>query len=1135
MSLAMGSGIIRIWADSEVIGAGCLVGDGVAITCAHVIARALPKKSADKLELPPETLFLDFPLVNPGDKLRWRVDFWDADHDIARIKIEGIIPAGAKKVTFFNPGQKWLSDGHHFQSFGFPVEYSGGQWIKGILGSPNSQGWIQLTGDLPGDSIQPGFSGSPVWDSQLEAVIGIIICAETDTSPKVGFAIPTALLGRYGSPFPGTIEAGERKAAEVFSTSETPADIFTFLFTDIEASTQLWENFPEQMASNLARHDSMLRAAINRHSGHVFKTIGDSFCVAFPLARNAIEAALDVQRILSQNEWADAIIRVRIGIHSGPVQKRDNDYFGPTLNRVARLMTAGHGGQILLSEATASLVREDLPPEANLISLGERRLKDLIRPEKIYQLAGPGLATTFPPIRTLEGFQSNLPAPLSSFIGREKEIVDVKQAIRSYRLVTIIGTGGIGKTRLSLRVVADLLDQYPAGVWFVELAPILDPDRVPQAIFSIFKLAEQKGKTTLESLATFLHDKQALIVLDNCEHLIESCSSVINVLLTAAPALRILASSREALGVTGELTYRLPSLSLPDVKSIPALESLSNYEAIRLFVERASLVSSQFKITPANARAIVQICQCLDGIPLAIELAAARIRMMTPEQIADRLDNVFQLLTGGGRTVLPRQQTLQASIDWSYELLSETERLLLRRLAVFSGGWTLEAAEIICSDRSATHIFPENVLDMLGHLVDKTMIMFTDNHRYQILEIIRHYAREKLQESSEYQAAFQRHAEYYREFLHKNQQNFLVLDDDWPNLLAAFDFLSEQSQLERLLEFARLISDLLFERGHLEDGSKIFEKALDIANRHADQSQIALFEYFLGRILFQSDAFERSIHLLKCSLEHNLLDKHLKADSLYYLAFDYFRKSDNDGAKKTLLAARKNYKLLDDEIGFARALTLEGEYGLYDENLLPITRMLLRALKIQRQKKDLFGCVRSLVSLARTEIEKKSRGGNSQFVITAEQYALEALQISESIKDVNERPYILDTLALIYFHRQDWEKSRQYALEGLQEFVNSGPSQDRAQILIRLCWIEDELGNYADALKYGEQSLLMCELLDDKRGIAYVLFDLGKILSKISRFPEAKENLSRSELMLRDLDDTVMLEYVQKALGGLSD
>src|SRR5687768_15276905 len=367
------------------------------------------------------------------------------------------------------------------------------------------------------------------------------------------------------------------------------------------------------------------------------------------------------------------------------------------MSRVQRLMSAGHGGQVLISAATQELLLEDLPEKVSLRDLGERRLKDLIRPEHIYQLVIPGLPLEFPPLKTLDFYRHNLPVQLTSFIGREKEMEEGRQAILTHRLVTLTGVGGTGKTRLSLQIAADVLDQFQDGVWFVELAPISDPNLVPQAIFSCLGIPEQPGQTILQLLLDYLRAKKLLLVLDNCEHLIAACAELVDTLLGKAPAVKIIATSREALGVSGEMIWHVPSLSLPDARQVPTIAELSQYEAVQLFIERAMLVQSHFQITNANAPAVALICFRLDGIPLAIELAAARVKGLSAEQIASRLDDRFRLLTGGSRTALPRQQTLQATMDWSYELLSEAERALLCRLSVFAGGWTLEAAEGVCS------------------------------------------------------------------------------------------------------------------------------------------------------------------------------------------------------------------------------------------------------------------------------------------------------------------------------------------------------------------------------------------------------------------------------------------------------
>ena len=451
-----------------------------------------------------------------------------------------------------------------------------------------------------------------------------------------------------------------------------PSGTVTFLFTDIEGSTKLAQEHPQEMPELLARHNAILTQAIQAHEGYVYEIAGDSFCAVFSSAIDAVHAALDAQQHLQNEVWSPAPIKVRMGIHTGTVKVNDkNGYTGyATLALAQRVMSAGHGGQVLLSGATRELVRDSLPEHAELVDLGERRLKDLLRPEHLYQLNALGLPSKFPPPNTLDVFPNNLPAHLTTFIGREKEIAEVKQELLEHRLVTLTGAGGTGKTRLSLQVAAELLDHFPHGIWFVELAALTDPELIPRAILSTIGISEQAGSRSIELLKEYLHEKNSLIILDNCEHLIEASARVTESLLNAAPDLKILASSREALGVKGELAYPVPSLSLPDLRNLPIAEQLSQYEAVRLFIDRAALLSPHFVVDRDNAPFIAQICHRLDGIPLAIELAAARVKVLTVEQISSRLDNRFRLLTGGARTALPRQQTLRALIDWSYDLLS---------------------------------------------------------------------------------------------------------------------------------------------------------------------------------------------------------------------------------------------------------------------------------------------------------------------------------------------------------------------------------------------------------------------------------------------------------------------------------
>jgi len=587
-----------------------------------------------------------------------------------------------------------------------------------------------------------------------------------------------------------------------------PSGTVTFLFTDIEGSTKLAQQFPEAMPRLMARHNEILTQSIQAHNGYVYEVAGDSFCGAFSSAVDAVDAALDAQQRLHNEAWSPAPIKVRMGIHTGTVNLDEkNTYTGyATLALAQRVMSAGHGGQVLLSGATCELVRDSLPENTGLVDLGERRLKDLLRPERLHQLNAVGLPAQFPPLNSLDIFPNNLPVQLTTFIGREKEIIEIKQEFSNHRFVTLTGSGGTGKTRLSLQVAADLLDQFPHGTWFVELAPLSEPELISQTILSTIGVIEQPGRAPIELLKDYLHTKKSLIILDNCEHLIEASARVTDILLNAAPDLKILASSRESLGLRGELTYPVPSLSLPDIKHLPKLEQLSQYEAVQLFIDRASLVSPHFVVNADNAPFIAEICYRLDGIPLAIELAAARAKVLTVEQISNRLADRFRLLTGGSRTALQRQQTLRALIDWSYDLLSENERLLLRRLSVFAGSWTLEAAEAVCA---GDDIESYDVLDLLSQLINKSLVLTQSSDkshsaqaslRYRMLETIRQYGIEKLMEVGEGNRIRNQHFNYYLqiakqilpEFFGPKELVWLTwLDEEWDNIRAAVEWAIE--------------------------------------------------------------------------------------------------------------------------------------------------------------------------------------------------------------------------------------------------------------------------------------------------------------------------------------------------------
>ena len=531
---------------------------------------------------------------------------------------------------------------------------------------------------------------------------------------------------------------------------DLPTGTVTFLFTDIEGSTLLLQRLGADYAGLLADHHRLLRAAIQKWRGVEVDTQGDAFFVAFSRAADAVRAVQEMQYSLAAHTWpAQASVRVRMALHTGEPALTLMGYVGLDVHRAARICSAGYGGQVLLSAATQAIAAADLPEGASLRLLGAYRLKDLQRPEEIYQLVISGLPADFPPLKSLDLHPNNLPLQLTSFIGRAGEIALVEAALERSRLVTLTGPGGAGKTRLALQVGAELLDRYPDGIWFVELAPLSSPALVPQAVAAALKLPENPNLPLMETLCAALSPRSSLIILDNCEHLVEAAARLAGDLLRICPHLKILATSREILNLPGEAVMAVPSLSLPAAGVSLSPEAFTQYESVRLFIDRAIAWQPGFRVTEQNAAAIARICTALDGIPLALELAAARVRSLAVEQIAARLDDRFRLLTRGSRTGLPHHQTLTAAIDWSYDLLSEPERLLFRRLAVFAGSWSLEAAEQVCAGAPLSQ---DDILDLLARLVDKSLVLCDQSDgcaRYHCLETLRQYALDKLAEAGE--------------------------------------------------------------------------------------------------------------------------------------------------------------------------------------------------------------------------------------------------------------------------------------------------------------------------------------------------------------------------------------------------
>jgi predicted ATPase/class 3 adenylate cyclase len=552
-----------------------------------------------------------------------------------------------------------------------------------------------------------------------------------------------------------------------------PSGTLAFLFTDIAGSTTLWEQHAEAMERALARHDAIMRQTIDAYGGHVFKAVGDAFYAVFTTAVDALDAALAAQRAIVAESWgAVDPIRVRAALHVGAAQQRDGDYFGPPLNRVARLCAAGHGGQVLLSNAAQELSRDALPKGVSLRDLGEHRLKDLARPERVFQVVAPGLIAGFPPLRTLDSYRHNLPAQPTPLIGREDEVRSVCELARrsNIRLLTLSGPGGIGKTRLALQAAAELLDDFRDGIWFVALASLRDPQSVAAAVAQALGVKEDGDQSLVDLLKVYLREKHTLLLLDNFEHLAVAAPLVAD-LLAAAPDLKTIITSREVLHLYGEHEYAVPPLSIPDMRRLPPIERLTQYEAVRLFIERVQAVRPDFVVTADNAPAVAEICARLDGLPLAIELAAARCKLFPPHALLARLDKRLSLLTGGPRDLPARQQTLRGAIAWSYDLLDAAEQALFARLGVFVGSCALEAAEAVLGDdgraEAEVSVFIPSaaVLAGLSSLVDKSLVKQLegpgDEPRFVMLETIREYALEWLEESGEGETLRERHARYF--------------------------------------------------------------------------------------------------------------------------------------------------------------------------------------------------------------------------------------------------------------------------------------------------------------------------------------------------------------------------------------
>ncbi|HEU0294205.1 MAG TPA: adenylate/guanylate cyclase domain-containing protein [Anaerolineales bacterium] len=911
-----------------------------------------------------------------------------------------------------------------------------------------------------------------------------------------------------------------------------PSGTVTFLFTDIEGSTKLAQEYPDEMPVLLARHNEILHQSIEAHNGYVFQIVGDSFSAAFHSASDALNAALNAQRGLQNESWTPAPIKVRMGIHAGAAQLNENKQYTSyaTLAMTQRIMSAGHGGQVLISNATQELLRDGLSVGLSLRDMGERRLKDLIRPERLYQLISPNLLADFPPLKTLDLYRHNLPTQLTSFIGRGNEIGETTKLIAEYRVLTLTGSGGAGKTRLSLQVGAECLDQFPNGVWFVELASFTEPSLIVGSVMSV--LGWQEKENDIHMLAKYIGSQSLLLILDNCEHLIEDCARLVETLIQSCPKLRVLASSREAFGIAGERPYHVPSLPFPDPKHLPSLGEIAAYESVQLFIERVRTFVPSFALTEKNASSVAQICSHLDGIPLALELAAARVKVMSVEQMAARLGDIFNLLTSGNRTALPRQQTLRALIEWSYDLLSDSEKILFRRLAAFSGGWSLEAAESVCSVEGRGTA----VLDDLARLVDKSLVVKEEVNgeaRFHMLETIRQYAEFKMFASEEVDDVKNRHHDWFMPLaeeaepkLRTGEQltwlNRLELEHD--NLRAALSWSIEQKLTEQALRIPSALAYFWEIHGHSEEGRNWFKQVLaiddDAKKKHpfawanAVHGVAALSAYTPQFQSYQPHVKEA----VKIFREHG--DDFRVGHTLYHLAYFPHFAGELDTAKTKYQESFDAYKKINNRWGMGECLHciahIAEQQGKAEEGG-ELYRQSLDLLKPIGDRWSLFHPVgdTALIALNKGELD------------TAKMILEESIQAFEELKNREWTSISINRLIEVLYEQGEYEHARK---------VNQGnlDVQRETNNLDQLSWsielkgrIELAEGNLSSAHQLLDEALAISEKTNNQFSMGFLKTALGLIDCYEGNYAHGKEII---EIGI----EKVRKEYASKASALLT-
>ena len=899
----------------------------------------------------------------------------------------------------------------------------------------------------------------------------------------------------------------------------------------------MWQEHPQSMRKSLLRHDEILKECIETAGGYVFKTVGDAFCAAFDTAMDGVHAALHAQLGLKKENWdPQTPIHVRMAIHTGEAVERDQDYFGQAVNRTARLESIGYGGQVLVSLVTAELVRDLLPENVTLKEMGARRLKDLTRPELVYQLMHPDLPFDFPELKSLETHAHNLPIQPTPLIGREEEIAAIEAMLSSPAepIITLTGPGGMGKTRLALQIGAELIEHFEDGVFFVDLSSLKDPSLMSAAVAQVLKLKESGSSSFAEIVRDYLKSRHILLILDNFEQILASRDRVVELARSCAN-LKIIITSREAIHVRGEKVFGVPPLTLPEIKEAAPtdIDTMTQFEAVRLFIERATSIRNEFSVTNDNAPSVAEICVRLDGIPLAIELAAARVRFLSPEAILDLLESRLKLLKGGIKDLPERQQTLRATIDWSYNMLDDDCKCFFRYLSVFSGGFSFDAAESICTRT------PEdaNLFEGIESLVNKSFVFPEDSlglPRFHLLETMKEYGVEKLKEEGEFEEARDKHAAYYKALvanlcsrLHGKslKESLDRLDKEYANIRDAIGWFHTQDKTRQVLEVCSLIWRFWQLRGHLTEGRLQIEKALQLGKREK-KTLIATALLGAGNLAKEQGEHEKALSYLKrCYLfQKDEKDSLRIATTTNELGWVLYRMDKIGDAKKVFQSGLKAAVTAGDRyleamhiIGIANTSWREGKNGNARANLE-------KAKIIARKIEDPH--LEALVT-ANIGINEREQG----HLTTAKDLYESTLKRLKEVDDQATLRGMYNNLGDIHHLLGNYEDSIRYFTLLLELSTSVGDrrfvSRARAGIAEALL----AMGNTDGAYDHAVEAYKEVEDFNAGMEIGLSLRLLGDIFLARAKPDEAREYLERS---IPYLEQAYFDEELQKARDGLA-